>query len=207
VRWRGGGESGSMGHSCRGLMPRVEELEPRNVPQHPLKREAKREGAHGKTRAPASDVSCTARSFAMFMNTGSARLGNCMATVKSEESDVYQTSRGRRWDVDTCFPLMIASLCSPHPERWPKATRTVLNDEHELDVTGYVFELQRLCGAFGSLSLFDFSLLEEFAGWRCGRLFSPPKRCPPPPLIHSGPLFVSRRTPVTPSKLPVLTVV
>lgn len=30
----GGRESGSKGHSCRGLMPRVEELElePRNVP-------------------------------------------------------------------------------------------------------------------------------------------------------------------------------
>lgn len=56
----GGRESGSKGHSCRGLMPRVEELEPRNVPQRPLKREVKREGEQGKTRTQASDVSCTA---------------------------------------------------------------------------------------------------------------------------------------------------
>ena len=45
----GGSESGSKGHSCRGLMPRVEKLEPRNVPQRPLKREVKREGVKGET--------------------------------------------------------------------------------------------------------------------------------------------------------------
>lgn len=32
-----------MGHSCRGLLPRVEELEPKNVPLHPLKREVQKE--------------------------------------------------------------------------------------------------------------------------------------------------------------------
>lgn len=42
-------------------MPRVEELElqPRNVPQRPLKRE----GVQRKRRAPASDVSWTAQSL------------------------------------------------------------------------------------------------------------------------------------------------
>lgn len=58
---------GSKGHSCRGLMPRVEELEPRNVPQRPLKREVKREGVQGKTRAQASNVSCTAQSLLMYV--------------------------------------------------------------------------------------------------------------------------------------------
>lgn len=60
---------GSKGHSCRGLMPRVEELElePRNVPQRPLKREVKREGVQGKTRARASDVSCTAQSLRIYV--------------------------------------------------------------------------------------------------------------------------------------------
>lgn len=50
-------------------MPRVEELElePRNVPQRPLKREVKREGVQGKTRARASDVSRTAQSLRMFV--------------------------------------------------------------------------------------------------------------------------------------------
>lgn len=43
-------------------MPRVEELEPRNVPQRSLKREVKREGVQGETRAQASDVSCAAQS-------------------------------------------------------------------------------------------------------------------------------------------------
>lgn len=46
---RGGRESGSKGHSCRGLMPRVEKLEPRNVPQRPLRREVRREGVKRKT--------------------------------------------------------------------------------------------------------------------------------------------------------------
>lgn len=64
--WREGGSKGrreawSKGHSCRGLMPRVEELElqPRNVPQRPLKRE----GVQRKRRARASDVSWTAQSL------------------------------------------------------------------------------------------------------------------------------------------------
>lgn len=50
-------------------MPRVEELElePRNVPLRPLKREVKREGVQGKTRARASDGSCTAQSLRMFV--------------------------------------------------------------------------------------------------------------------------------------------
>lgn len=68
----GGRESGSKGHSCGGLMPRVEELElePRNVPQHTLKREVKREGVLGKRRAQASDVSCTAQPLRMFVGEG-----------------------------------------------------------------------------------------------------------------------------------------
>lgn len=52
-------------------MPGVEELEsePRNVPQRPLKREAKRGGrARGKRRARDSDVSCAAQSLAMFIS-------------------------------------------------------------------------------------------------------------------------------------------
>lgn len=50
-------------------MPRVEELElePRNVPLRPLMREVKREGVEGKTRAQASDESCTAQSLRMFV--------------------------------------------------------------------------------------------------------------------------------------------
>lgn len=50
-------------------MPRVEELElePRNVPQRPLKREVQREGVQGKTRARASDVSCAAQPVRMFV--------------------------------------------------------------------------------------------------------------------------------------------
>lgn len=52
-------------------MPGVEELEPepRNVPQRPLKREAKRGGrAREKRRARDSDVSCAAQSLAMFIS-------------------------------------------------------------------------------------------------------------------------------------------
>lgn len=52
-------------------MPGVEELEPepRNVPQRPLKRQAKRGGrVRGKRRARDSDVSCTAQSLAMFIS-------------------------------------------------------------------------------------------------------------------------------------------
>lgn len=46
----GGRGLGSKGHSCRGLMPRVEKLEPRNVPQRPLRREVRRrEGVERKT--------------------------------------------------------------------------------------------------------------------------------------------------------------
>lgn len=45
-----GRELESKGHSCRGLMPRVEKLEPRNVPQRPLMREVRRrEGVERKT--------------------------------------------------------------------------------------------------------------------------------------------------------------
>lgn len=58
-RQEGGRDSGSKGHSCGGLMPRVEELElePRNVPQRTLKREVKREGLLRKRRARASQRS------------------------------------------------------------------------------------------------------------------------------------------------------
>lgn len=50
-------------------MPRVEELEPRNVPERPLKREVKREGAQRNTRARGSDVSRAEQALCIFLRT------------------------------------------------------------------------------------------------------------------------------------------
>lgn len=88
-------ESGRKGHSCRGLMPRVEELElePRNVPQRPLKREVKREGVQGKTRARASDVSCTAQSLRMFVGVEEGAVFHpCQSYPLSQSAPTTSTS-------------------------------------------------------------------------------------------------------------------
>ncbi len=88
-------ESGSKGHSCRGLMPRVEELElePRNVPQRPLKREVKREGVQGKTRARASDVSCTTQSLRMFVGEEEGAVFHpCQSYPLSQSAPTTSTS-------------------------------------------------------------------------------------------------------------------